>query len=228
MEEPVTVFGATDRRVVAAVALAAGATLGLAGCGAGQISQTANQASAINGNHADVGPIALRNVHVLYPDSQEYTNKIGGKAVLSFVAANNSASRPDKIEKITTDNATITITPQSRTEIPGGGALVAAAKTPAPADQLQSADDPEATPVLVELTNLKADVSPGLTVPVTFTFEKAGDVTLQVPVDAGDSVRHESDKSGKSEGSHGAATHEGPADEAAGDAAVGDSEEGHN
>ncbi|WP_235916410.1 hypothetical protein [Antrihabitans cavernicola] len=191
-----TVFGATDRRVVVAVALAAGAALALAGCGAGQISQTALQVPAVNGNQANVGSIALRNVHVLYPDSQEYTNKKGGKAALAFVAANNSASLPDQILKITTDNATVTITPQNRTEVPGGGVLVANTnKSDAPTDQLQSADDPEADPVLVELTDLKQDVSPGLTVPITFSFKRAGDVTVSVPVDAGDAARHSSDKS---------------------------------
>lgn len=50
--------------------------------------------------------------------------------------------------------------------------------------------------VLVTLDDLKEGVRPGLTFPVTFTFEKAGEVTVSVPVDAGhETERHVSDKS---------------------------------
>ncbi len=53
-----TALKAPTRRVVTALALAAGATLTLSACGAGQISQTAIQVAAINGNNAEVGSIS--------------------------------------------------------------------------------------------------------------------------------------------------------------------------
>ncbi|MBP0656566.1 hypothetical protein J8J20_22085, partial [Mycobacterium tuberculosis] len=59
--------------MVTVAAFAAGAALALSGCSAGQISQTANQASAINGNFADVEEISLRNVHIVFP-GEGYTN----------------------------------------------------------------------------------------------------------------------------------------------------------
>ena len=39
--------------------------------------------------------------------------------------------------------------------------------------------------VLVELNGIGEEVRPGLTIPVTFSFEKAGDVEVLVPIDAG-------------------------------------------
>ncbi len=59
------------RRVATAIALAAGAAIALSACGSGQVSQTAVQQAAVNGNSADLGEIALRNVHIAYPPSSE-------------------------------------------------------------------------------------------------------------------------------------------------------------
>ena len=57
-------------------------------------------------------------------------------------------------------------------------------------------DDAPAALSLVVLQDIKAGVRPGLTVPITFKFEKAGSVTVDVPVDAGPQLeRNESDKS---------------------------------
>ena len=53
------------RRMVTVAALAAAAGIALTGCSAGQHTQTSSQAAAINGNHANVGEIALRNVHIV-------------------------------------------------------------------------------------------------------------------------------------------------------------------
>lgn len=75
-----TALNTSTRRVATAVALAAGATLALSACGAGQITQTSDQVAAINGTSTDAGTIALRNVHIIYPDSEEYSIEPGGTA----------------------------------------------------------------------------------------------------------------------------------------------------
>ena len=49
----------------------------LTGCSAGQVTQTATQVSAVNGNSAEIGLISLRNVHVVFPNNEEYTNSAG-------------------------------------------------------------------------------------------------------------------------------------------------------
>ncbi|WP_084478807.1 hypothetical protein [Nocardia jejuensis] len=207
------------RRAVTVAALAAGAVLALSGCGAGQISQTAAQTAAVNGNHADVGKIALRDVRFLLPQGEEYNNAKGGKAVLAFSAANLGEAKADNLVGITTDLGQVKI--DGKAEIKPQSTLVAdlstksAAKTDehgasaapdahgAPAEAASDkVTDPDAKPLLVEVTGLTKDVTPGLTYQVTFIFKDNGTVAVNVPVDAGpdnprpEPVNNEEKKSG--------------------------------
>lgn len=203
-----TAFDNSTRRVATAVAIAAGAAFALSGCSAGQVTQTSSQVAAVNGNSADLGAIDLRNVHVQYPNSEEYSIEPGGNAVLAFTAINNSLDTPDKLTGITTEFAgTVVIAGEA------GGRVIAPATSlsaGAPADAAdpdhaaeaeaekqtdENADAPSDL-VLVVMQDLEEGVRPGLTVPVTFTFEKAGAVTVAVPVDAGhETERHVSEQS---------------------------------
>lgn len=182
------------RRVATALALAAGATLVLSACGAGQISQTATQVAAVNGNQASAGDIALRNVHVVYPNSEDYAIKPGGKAQLAFIAANLSESATERLQSIKTDYAGSVVidTKAGSLDIKPQAALGAGnpdVTVPEQAPETLSLID-------VTLVNLKEGVRPGLTFPVIFTFKNAGDVVVQVPVDAGHGTeRHQSEKS---------------------------------
>lgn len=186
------------RRATAAAVLVAGGALVLSGCGAGQIAQTATQVAAVNGNFADVGDMSLRNVHVAYPNSEEFTNSKGGNAALAFVAINNNPATPDKLTKITTDAGNVTIVPAGPNEIAPHRELIAeAAGTEVTAEEKTTEGN---TSVKVEISNLEKDLTPGLTIPVTFDFEQSGSVTVQVPVDAGPDIpRQESDKSSANE-----------------------------
>ncbi|MGW5141264.1 hypothetical protein ACWEPH_19520 [Nocardia beijingensis] len=226
------------RRMVTVAALAAGAAIALSGCGAGQVSQTAQQVAAVNGNHADVGRIALRNVHIVYPsEGTGYNNTKGGKALIALSIVNNGESVADELTSITTDLGTVKITPasgKSVVELAPQQTVVAAtqpvkreaaptttsaAPTSAPrsAAPTTTADshgagehgspaagqDPEANPILIEITGLTRDIAPGLTYNVSFNFKQNGTVQVQVPVDAGQHTeRHESDKSGPAEAEH--------------------------
>jgi hypothetical protein len=168
-------------------ALAAGAALVLSGCGAGQISQTASQVAAVNGNSANIGKVALRDVRILVPspaEGAEYGNVKGGKAVLAFSAVNTGGTVADELTSITSDLGTVKITPAGpalppdRTLVAAGpqhGASASAHPSTAPAG--------ESEPVLVEITGLTKDLSPGLTYPVTFNFKENGTVLVNVPVD---------------------------------------------
>ncbi|UFS95000.1 hypothetical protein [Nocardia huaxiensis] len=202
-------------------ALAAGAVLTLSGCGAGQISQTADQVAAVNGNGADVGQVALRDVRFLLPQNEEYRNAKGGKAVLAFSAVNFSEGTTDKLVSIKTELGEVTI--KGSNEIKPQATLVSDLSTAAveehgaPADShgadshgattsapaapaADQAADPNKAPVLIEVTGLTKDVTAGLTYPVTFNFEKAGTVVVNVPVDAGpDLERKESPNAGAAE-----------------------------
>ncbi len=190
------------RRLASALALAAGATLALTACGAGQISQTASQVAAVNGNGAEVGDISLRNVHVVYPESEEYAIEPGGTVELGFVAINNSPSTVETLNGISTTAASsVTVDEGS-----GGTEIEPLTGLGAGAPEDNAIDDPQIPLqfITVELSGIGEDVRPGLTIPVTFSFEEAGDVELLVPVDAGTALERDVSEQSPVEGeSHG-------------------------
>ncbi|MFF0611455.1 hypothetical protein ACFYUD_22610 [Nocardia tengchongensis] len=191
-----TTASKSRRRAVTVAALAAGAVLALSGCGAGQVSQTATQVAAVNGNSANVGTIALRDVRFLLPQGEEFNNTKGGKAVLAFTAVNMSDSKTDELVSISTDLGQVKLA--EKIEIKPSSAVVAdkpTAKDSATAAAVHEQNagqpasdkvaDPNAKPVLIEVTGLAKDVNPGLTYPLTFNFKEGGTVVVTTPVDAG-------------------------------------------
>ncbi|KAF0836508.1 hypothetical protein [Nocardia caishijiensis] len=211
------------RRMATVAALAAAAGIALSGCSAGQHTQTSSQAAAINGNHADVGEISLRNVHIVYPEATSEHQK-GGKAVLALSIINGSETVTDELTSVSTDLGPIKITgpaggkfelkPQE-TVLVGPASVTAAAEgddhhgtttaaptstsvapTPAPGGGDSSASNAAAVPASIEITGLAENITPGLTYTVTFNFKDAGTVQVNVPVDAATSERVENDKSG--------------------------------
>ncbi|WP_040794173.1 hypothetical protein [Nocardia higoensis] len=203
-----------SRLMVTVAAFAAGAALALSGCSAGQISQTANQAPAINGNHADVENISLRNVHIVYP-GEGYTNVAGGKALLALSIVNNSGETADELTSVTTDLGKVTVTPAAGektlkigpqeivTSGPAGSTTAAGDHgeaghgSAAGSAEQGSAGQDAAESAKIEISGLTQDITPGLTYTVSFNFKENGTVQVQVPVDAGtDSERHESPLSG--------------------------------
>ena len=96
-----------------AAAVTAGLTacalaLGLTGCGAGQVSQTATQVAAVNGVNAETGDISLRNVHLRAPQSSDYVRP-GSEVELLFVATNDSPDQPDKLVSIRSDIGSVSL-----------------------------------------------------------------------------------------------------------------------
>ncbi|MGH3663550.1 MAG: hypothetical protein ACRDT1_12225 [Micromonosporaceae bacterium] len=76
--------------------LVASLTALLAGCGAGQQSQTARTTVAIPGVDADAGKVALRNLQVVYPGREHRTYPVGGLAPLD-VQIFNTGQEPDAL-----------------------------------------------------------------------------------------------------------------------------------
>lgn len=209
--------------MVTVAALAAAAGIALTGCSAGQITQTSTQEAAINGNHADVGEIALRNVHIVYPEADAEHDK-GGKAKLSLSIINNSEIITDELTSVSTDLGQIKITgPDGDPKFvlkPQQTVFVGTAETkPAAADDHHGttsaaptttsaaptgtaagidvpSKDPVKVPATIEITGLAKDIVPGLTYNVTFNFKDAGTVQVSVPVDAAAVARIENEKSG--------------------------------
>lgn len=195
-----------DRRtsVTTAVATAAIALSAvLSGCGAGQVSQTATQEPAINGTSGKAGPIVLRNVHLRAQQTSDYVRP-GSDVELIFTAANTSPDTNDKLVRITSDVGSVSLT--GGKDLPANGVLVVG--TPdgqtTPLEAVEPADAAEARVALTKpITN-------GLTYDFTFTFEKAGDTTVPVPISAGEAPRREvseaggavSESSGEHSGGH--------------------------
>ncbi|MEV6831485.1 hypothetical protein [Amycolatopsis sp. NPDC051102] len=91
-----------NRRVLGAGVLALGAAFALAGCGAGQITQTSTQQAAVNGTHAQVKTIDLRNAAVQYPTSGP-GYPAGATPALTLTIVNRGA-QDDSLVSVTTED----------------------------------------------------------------------------------------------------------------------------
>ncbi|WP_163695135.1 hypothetical protein [Mycolicibacterium sarraceniae] len=177
-----------SNRLVAASAGLAACGLILTGCGAGQISQTADQQSAVNGATANIANIALRNVHLQAVQTGDAL-KPGRTVELIFVAANISPDVDDKLVSVSSDVGTVAVT--GATSIPAGTSLiVGSADGQAEATPLGSVE-----PTKAEVT-LTQPITNGLTYNFTFNFDKAGQATVSVPISAGGADRQDGDPVG--------------------------------
>ena len=166
----------TNRLVAASAGLAACGLI-LTGCGAGQISQTADQQSAVNGSTANVENIALRNIHLQAVQTGDAL-KPGRTVELVFVAANISPDTNDKLVSISSDVGAVAVT--GPTAIPAGTSLIVGTADGQPEVTALGS----AAPTKVEVT-LSQPISNGLTYKFTFDFDKAGQTTVAVPISAG-------------------------------------------
>ncbi len=172
----------TNRLFAASAALAASALI-LTGCSSGQLSQTADQESAVNGSTATVKNIALRNVHIQAVQTSDYLQP-GRSVELIFVAVNTSPDTNDKLVGISSDVGSVSLT--GDTAIPANSSLI-----------VGSADGQAEVTPLGSTAPTKADVTlsqpitNGLTYNFTFDFEKAGQAKVAVPISAGAAPRQD-------------------------------------
>jgi periplasmic copper chaperone A len=203
----------TRRRVLSGV-LGIGVAAVLAGCGAGQITQTDTQLAGINGANGNAGPIALRDVQLAYPPNKQGVYAPGSNAML-IVTVVNTGLTPDTLVGVTSpavtsvlvngsdsglvllpgnfavaagsdpDDATVTVPPSVSSSSPSVSATPTTTTTPSAS----------ATPtvaqrrVTIELVGFRTvnggSLRAGMTIPITFVFAHAGQVTIgQVPIGA--------------------------------------------
>jgi hypothetical protein len=155
----------------------------MTGCGAGQQSQTATQEPAVNGASGGVGTIALRDVRIRVEQTSA-TVKAGDSADLLFVAANQSGVDNDRLVSITSDFGSVTISP-ARPDVPAAGSLIVGKPETKEAEELQAMSHGVKATATVKLTK---PISNGLTYSFVFTFERAGQAKIQVPITAGDTA----------------------------------------
>jgi hypothetical protein len=170
---------ASGGALVACVMIAATLT----GCSAGQQSQTATQEPAVNGASAGVGTIALRDVRIRAQVTGAALQP-GDSVDLLFVAANQSATDNDRLVGITSDIGPVTLNPVNP-EIPAAGTLIVGKPDGVEADAMQALSTAVKANATVKLTKPLANA---LTYNFVFTFERAGQAAIGVPVTAGDTA----------------------------------------
>jgi copper(I)-binding protein len=92
-----------NRRVLGSTVLALGAALVLAGCGAGQLTQTASQEPAVNGAYAQVKELFIRDAALQYPPNKKAYAE-GSTASLRLTIVNTGGT-DDELVGVATDAA---------------------------------------------------------------------------------------------------------------------------
>lgn len=165
------------------VAAGLGLSLLLAGCGAGQSTQTSQQSPAVNGANGQIGPMAVRNAELVFPDGDDHYYASGSDAPLLLTIANTGNSG-DELVSISTPAAESVKLQGQRVVQPQQA--VRAVQPQSSEVRLQRGE------LSVLLENLTTDVRPGITIPVTLLFRQSGQLNLDVPIGAPEKGRVES------------------------------------
>ena len=191
-----------ERPGLAAAVLGCAAVLVLSGCAAGEITERSEHPAAIDGSNGGVGPMLVRDVVLAYPENETNVYPQGAEVPMELVIV-NEGDRPDTLVAVTTPAARAVLI-QGDTQIPDDTAFTViegdeqqrvpvpwVEPVPLPRPQQPAspaapwADSPvqlgfgELRIVLIDLTR---PIRAGESVPATFWFRNAGDVTIPVPI----------------------------------------------
>jgi periplasmic copper chaperone A len=165
----------TRPAIVVATLLTAG--LALAGCSAGSVTQTDTIVSQAAGARGVTGAVALEDISM---DSGPAETVPSGAEVPLRGTIVNGGAEPDRLVAISSPYA-VGFRVEGDTAIPGENALrlVGAEAVPVGPPNIQTRQPASARLVLTGVTQ---QLRAGPTYDVTFTFERAGTVTLPVIV----------------------------------------------
>src|ERR1700744_3093685 len=163
-------------RVAALAATGVIGAVALAGCGAGRLSQTASQESAVDGNAAVINNVALRNVRIQAQQNTDFLRP-GATVDLVLVVVNQSPDVADKLAGITTDIGRVTVTGDPT--LPAGGTLFVGTLN---GHNRKAVDAVEAANTVKATGALSKQITNGPNYSFPFNFEKAGSVSLPVPI----------------------------------------------
>jgi hypothetical protein len=150
----------------------------LSGCGTGQVSQTAVQEPAVNGNKVTFNNMALRDIRIQAAQTGDFVQP-GRTVELVLVAVNQSPDTPDRLVSITSEIGNVTVSGDAR--LPAGGMLFIGA----PEGQRVAPGPLESNNAAKATVNLTKPITNGLAYNFTFNFEKAGQASVMVPISAG-------------------------------------------
>jgi copper(I)-binding protein len=158
--------GTRAGRVAVAAALVAVSTA----CSAGQDAETSEETPDTSGVDGSVGQVQLDDVHLDADATVQAGDSVGLRGALS-----NDASTDDRLVSVSTPSAgSVQLLDEQGDSSPEGIALPAGGQV-----------DATQGPVRIQLDAVTADIAPTDTVPVTFVFQTAGEVQLEVPVGTG-------------------------------------------
>ncbi|MEJ2861128.1 copper chaperone PCu(A)C [Actinomycetospora flava] len=163
--------------IVAATLLTA--ALALAGCSAGAVTQTDTIVSQADGSTGQVGPIGVQDVSLLAGPTGSTPS---GSEVPVRGTVVNDGPTADRLVSVSTPYA-LNVRTEGATTIPAGNAVRMVGAEPGPVGPADAALGAGGT-MRVVLTGTTQTLAGGPTYPVTFTFERAGAVTIPVIVSA--------------------------------------------
>jgi hypothetical protein len=149
----------------------------LTGCGAGQVSQTASQASAVNGYSGRAGDVEVRNAAIAYAGQADNgaIYRAGQTAPLNMTLVNVGIAA-DRLVSVSSPVA-------AGGQIQGDGSIGAAQSiTVGDSDSQADAAAQAARTINVTLVGLKQDIKAGLNYPVVLTFERGGVLNARLPI----------------------------------------------
>lgn len=159
-------------------ALALTTVAAVTGCSAGQITQTSTQVATVNGSSTNVGELALRDIRILYPTGGTYAE--GSTADLVLVVTNQGLAE-DRLVEVTGDFFDEARLPADEVILPADDAdAEVSIDAPIPAQGTLQFGPRDSPPI--ELTDLSQEISVAEVVSLTFVFEQAGEVSVEVPV----------------------------------------------
>ena len=169
--------------------------LALSACGAGQVNQTSTQVRDKVGPMAEVGDLVLRGVHLAYPTDGSY--QPGDDAELQMAIINTGTEDDTLVGIRGTGFSEVRVTgsPSGTVSASQTGAATTTSSTTTSSAATSSGAQPIdiAVPAgrgvylgqnaqTVTLVALGQELTPAQTMDLTFVFERAGEVTMAVPV----------------------------------------------
>lgn len=181
--------------------LALGAAVVLAGCSAGQITQTSSQLPAVNGDVAAAADLRVSNAAMSFPKDAKIAAYPKGADVALVMSIANDGDKDDVLQSVSSPQASsVSITGDKN--VPAHSRLSVGQPFGSAPASVQAAEDEEETgSVKIVLKGIKAELRPGMTVEVTLKFRDAGPVVLRLPMEAPERPRT-AEKKHEGEGAH--------------------------
>jgi copper(I)-binding protein len=152
----------------------------LTACSAGQVAQTAEQNRDKVGAQVDVGDLYLREVQLPYPVGGVYSSGDDARLLAGIVS---TADTDDTLTSVAGDDFdSVEVVDPTKTAAAGATPAAPGAPLDITVPAQGSVFLGNGTGPAVTLVGLSKELSVGDYVKVTFTFDKAGEVTIPVPV----------------------------------------------